>query len=159
MDLQTSTKKPATGIPGSTYNASGVELGIPSRELFEAKINTKVKRVQVKLEDLNLDDDENLINLDVVSQFTIVSLGNAISKTIEKVFDSDCDEPSPMQENTFKTLLLMVSKYVLVFEMDGAFYRQIDGKAMRSTVRPLLINILPDQCDDKLVTNSKLDFH
>ena len=76
---------------------------------------------------MNPDDNENINSLDVVSLFTNVPVANAVLVATEKMYDSDCVEPPPMLDNTFKTLLEMVSLDVLVSDMDGAFQRQTNG--------------------------------
>ena len=63
-----------------------------------------------------------------------------------------------MLENTFKTLLDMVSTDILFSDMDGAFYRQTDGVTMGSPVAPLLADIFLAQYDDELWSNSKIYF-
>ena len=124
-------------------------MGNYQRKLPETNINTNVKKVQETLKDLNLADD-NIISLDVVSLFTNVSVAHAIALATEKMYDSDCVEPPPMLENTFKTLLDMVSTDILFSDMDGAFYRQTDGVTMGSPVAPLLADIFLAQYDDEL---------
>ena len=73
------------------------------------------------------------------------------------MYDSDFVEPSPMLENTFKTLLERVSIDILFSDTDGAFNRQIDGVAMESLVAPQLAHFFC-QYDDELGPNSKKYF-
>ena len=151
--------RPIVAMPGSTNQALAAELGNYLRKLPEANVSTNVKKAQETLKELNLDEYENIISLDVVSLFTSVPVANAITTlATEKMYDSDCVEPPPMLEKTFKTLLEMVSIHVLFSDMDGAFYRQTDGIARGSPVAPLLANNFLAQYHDELGSNSKIYF-
>ena len=122
-------------------NSGYVRMNIPcfsgwieklSEKLPEAYINTSVEKVQDKLKDLNLDDDENIISLHLTSFFTNMAAANAITLATEEMYESDCVEPPPSWVNTFKTLLEMVSIDVLFLTwMEPSIERQLESQLDR----------------------------
>ena len=103
-----------------------------------------------------LEDDEIMVSLDIESLFTNVPLTESINYTADLLYSTD-NAPTGIDKATFKELLQMVSKDVVILTHRG-YYRQVDGVAMGSSVGPLLANIFVSQFDADLGSFSKFYF-
>ena len=99
-----------------------------------------------------LDDDE-VVSLDIESLFTKVPLSQSIDYTVNLLY-STRHAPTEINKATFKVLLEMVSKDVIMPTHRG-YFKQNDGVAMGSSVGPLLANVFVSKYVSELRSFSK----
>ena len=94
-------------------------------------------------QDLNL----YMASLDVDSLFSNISLDETIDICIDSLYRDDGNTPK-IPNHVFRNLLSMATKQSL-FTFNNKFYKQIDGMAMGSPLRPALANIFVCSFENK----------
>ena len=148
--------RPILSMPGSQYENLSKAVADILKRLPEAGIRTDKKEVLKTVQTTMLEDDEIMVSLDIESLFTNVPLTESINYTADLLYSTD-NAPTGIDKATFKELLQMVSKDVVILTHRG-YYRQVDGVAMGSSVGPLLANIFVSQFDADLGSFSKFYF-
>ena len=97
-----------------------------------------------------------VVSLDIEGLFTNVPLDEAIELTVSLLYQDDDRAPN-FSRPTFRTLLQMVAKDVVLLTHRGTF-QQVHGVAMGSPVGPLLANIFVSRFDAELGSFSKFYF-
>ena len=146
--------RPVLSMPGSAYHKIATQVTKWLSVVDECNIRSSTKKVCDMLSDITLDDDEVLVSFDVTSLYTNVPVQEAIDYCTGLLYSGRYDKP-PIAKDTFKTLLQMCCKDVLMLTPDG-YYRQIDGLAMGSPPAPLLSNGWLSQHDDEIRGDAKL---
>ena len=88
-----------------------------------------------------------------LKDFSNVPLDEAFDLTVNLLYQDD-DSALNFSRSTFRTLLQMVAKDVVLLTHRGTF-QQVDGVAMGSPVGPLLANIFVSRVDAELGSFSK----
>ena len=122
-------------------------------KLPEANIRSDRKDVPKTIQTSKLDDDEVIVSLDIKSLFTKVPLCKGIDYTVDLLYSTN-HAPAGINNSTFKILLEMVSKDVIMQTHRG-YFKQIDGVALGSSVGPLLAYIFVSKYDSELGSFSK----
>ena len=96
---------------------------------------------------------------DVSSLFTNVPLDETIEILVNRAFSNNWFNPTHNLALTRMDLvdLLSVATRGQLFQFDGALYKQTDGIAMGSPLRPLLTNVF--MSPSKIPLSSKENFH
>ena len=131
--------RPVLSMPGSPYFKLSEKITQWLSVIPESKINTSTKQVADSIKTIDLDQDEVVISLDVVSLYTNIAVKEAIVEAANKLYSGDVDPP-PVDRETFIQLTELATLNVIMSTVDG-YYRQVDGLAMGSQPAPLLANI------------------
>ena len=146
--------RPILSMPGSQYEKFSKELAEIIKKLPEAGIRTDRRIVLQTIQSTKLEDDEMVVSLDIEGLFTNVPLDEAFELTVNLLYQDD-DHTLSFSRSTFRTLLQIVAKDVVLLTHRGTF-QQIDGVAMGSPLEPLLANIFVSRFDAELGSFSKL---
>ena len=130
--------RPVLSMPGSAYHKIALQVADWLSIVDECKINCSTKVIADKLNEINLPNDEELVSFDVVSLYTNVPVLEAIEECTNLLYSDKYRKP-PVDKETFKRLLNVCSRDVLMLTHDG-FYKQVDRLAMGSPPAPLLAN-------------------
>ena len=148
--------RPILSMPGSQFEKLSKELAEIIKKLPEAGIRTDRRKVLETIQTTKLEEDEMVVSLDIEGLFTNVPLDDAIELTVNLLYEDDDRAPN-FSRSTFRTLLQMVAKDVVLLTHRGTF-QQVDGVAMGSPVGPLLANIFVSRFDAELGSFSKFYF-
>ena len=114
--------RPVLSMPGSAYHKIAVQVTQWLSVVDECQINSSTKSIADNLKSIQLDDDEVIISFDVASLYTNVPVGEAIDVCSDLLFSGKYQLP-PVDKATFKTLLEISTRDVLMLTHDG-YYRQ-----------------------------------
>ncbi|XP_057290128.1 uncharacterized protein LOC130612790 [Hydractinia symbiolongicarpus] len=130
--------RPVLSMPGSAYYKIGNQVSKWLSVVKECNINSSTKEISDLLSQIQLNTNEELVSFDIKSLYTNVPLDEAINDCTELLFSDKYEQP-PVDKETFKTLVSLCSRDVVLLSHDG-YYKQIDGLAMGSPPAPLLAN-------------------
>ena len=135
-------------MPGSQYEKRSKELAEVIKKLPHAGIRTDRRKVLQTIQSTKLEEDEIVVSLDIEGLFTNVPLDEAIELTVNLLYQDDDRVPN-FNRSTFRTVLQMVAKDVVLLTLRGTLQR-VDVVPMGSPVGPLLVNILVSRFDAEL---------
>ena len=139
--------RPVLSLPGSSdYNLNKV-LAKFFEKIEDANIETSSLDAREILESTNLEPNENLISLVVMSLYTNVPLKEAIDIALRKLYEQD--EPPSIARKTMKRLLNMAVSQVH-FKCNETWYVQKDGLAMGASLAVILANLWLKQYETAL---------
>ena len=147
VDKVNTPLRPVLSLLGSSY----YNLNKVHAKFFEkvegANIETNSLDAREILESTNLEPNESLISLDVMSLYTNVPLKEAIDIALRKLYEQD--EPPSNARKTMKRLLNMAVSQV-PFKCNETWYVQKDGLAMGASLVVILANLWLKQYETTL---------
>ena len=129
--------RPIVSMPGSAYYKIAKQVADWLKLVPECQINTSTEKINRKLKDVNLKQNECLISFDVCSLYTNVPVNEAIQICADLLFKKVHFEN--IDKDTFIILAEIACKD-MIFSTHNGFYVQRDGLAMGSPPAPHLAN-------------------
>ena len=126
---------------------SSIESLIPNKYMLRS-----TNDFLLKLNNSNISSDDKLVNFDVVSLFTNIPLNETINIIADYVFSGDSTHKPLMDKHIFVKLLRSVCEGLFLYK--DCLYKQIDGVAMGSPLRPTLANFFLAHMETKILDSN-----
>ena len=139
--------RPVLSLPGSSYYNLNKVLAKFFEKIEGENIETNSLDAREILESTNLEPNENLISLDVMSLYTNVLLKEAIDIALRKLYEQD--EPPSIARKSMKRLLNMAVSQVH-FKCNETCYVQKGGLAMGASLAVISANLWLKQYETAL---------
>ena len=107
-----------------------------------------VKRIRSIPREL-FDEDYQFVSFDVQSLFTNVPIKKTINTILDRVYNKKLINTKLKKRKTKKLLVDSCTK--TAFSFDNALYEQCDGVSMRSSLGPVLANIILNEFENVML--------
>ena len=113
--------RPVLSMPGSAYHKVAEYVAEQLANVPQYKINTSTEKINKKIRETRLEDDEEMISFDVVSLYTNVPVREAIDVCTDMLYRLPPEKRPNIDKTTFRTLAEIASCEVIMLTHDGYY--------------------------------------